>query len=77
MSQQDEDKAVHEYILQKTHLSAKVIDKYFNDDPDNKDIGFILLVFPIGEDQGRCNYVSNKVPRENAKRILEAQAKRL
>ncbi len=38
--------------------------------------GFILLVFPFGETEGRCNYVSNGANREDVIVMLKEQIKR-
>jgi hypothetical protein len=37
---------------------ATAIDRIFNDDPDNREIGFCIMVFRVG-DLRNCNYVSN------------------
>ena len=51
-----------EYVDKMEAISA-VIDEVFNGDKKglDRDVGFALLVFPIGEgsDQGRMNYMSN------------------
>ena len=47
---------------------AKAIDGYFNGEKRGQDreVGFVLLVFPFGEaDGGRVNYLSNGAPRED------------
>jgi hypothetical protein len=43
------------------------LDEVFNGKaggPDRK-TGFVLMVFPFGDDTGRCNYMSNGVSRED------------
>ena len=37
------------------------LDKIFNGDlrGNDRQTGFVLLVFPFGEKEGRCNFVSN------------------
>jgi hypothetical protein len=57
---------------------ARAIDEVFNDGvkgPARK-VGFILLVFPFGEVEGRCNYISNGASRKDVVTMLKEQIKR-
>lgn len=40
---------------------CRALDKIFNGAAQGPDrpVGFVLLVFPFGEREGRCNYISN------------------
>jgi hypothetical protein len=38
--------------------------------------GFVLLVFPFGEQEGRCNYISNGANREDIVVLFKEQIKR-
>lgn len=44
---------------------AAALDRYFNGEKHgaDRDTGFVLLVFPFGEDTGRCNFISNGADR--------------
>ena len=44
---------------------AKNLDWLFNGESRGKDrkTGFVLLVFPFGSDEGRCNFISNGADR--------------
>lgn len=55
-----------EYHAQMNAL-AHGIDEIFNGDlrGDDRQTGFVLLVFPFGEKQGRCNFISNGAARED------------
>lgn len=57
---------------------AKAIDKYLNGKlkGNNRVTGFVLLVFPFGEKEGRCNYISNGADRDDIIKLLEEQASR-
>jgi hypothetical protein len=57
---------------------ATAIDEIFNGDlkAPNKTTGFVLLVFPYGEREGRCNYISNGANRADMVRLLREQANR-
>lgn len=39
-------------------------------------VGFVLLVFPFGEKEGRCNYISNGADRRDIAVMLREQAAR-
>jgi hypothetical protein len=57
---------------------AHALDEMFNGDkrgPD-RDVGFVLLVFPFGEKEGRCNYISNGADRKDIVTLFKEQIKR-
>lgn len=68
--------------IQKEYLSlmnalAKAIDEMFNErDVLPKKTGFVLLVFPLDGHEGRCNYISNGVNREDIVVLFKEQIKR-
>ena len=43
------------------------LDEVFNGDlrGDDQQTGFVLLVFPFGSTDGRCNFISNGAARED------------
>jgi hypothetical protein len=45
---------------------AQGLEKIFNGDAkgDDRAVGFVLLVFPFGAEDGRCNYISNGADRD-------------
>lgn len=47
--------AYHELMNRLAHL----VDDYFNGGKRPKTTGFVLLVFPLEDHGGRCNYISN------------------
>jgi hypothetical protein len=57
---------------------AGAIDQVLNGDKTGGDrtTGFVLLVFPFGESEGRCNYISNGADRGDIVRLLREQANR-
>jgi len=57
---------------------AQVLNETFNGELKGKDrpTGFILLVFPFGDETGRCNYISNGADRKDVVRLLKEQIKR-
>lgn len=58
---------------------ARAIDYAANPDAfdrgDPKKIGFVLLVFPFGATDGRCNYISNGA-RDDIRTMLKEQLAR-
>ena len=46
---------------------AKALDETFNGALRGKDrpTGFVLLVFPFGDNSGRCNFISNGADRKD------------
>jgi len=57
---------------------AQALDELFNGDakgPDRR-TGFVLLVFPFGEGEGRCNYISNGASRRDIVAMMKEQIKR-
>ena len=66
-----------EYRAQMNAVAA-TLDQVFNEDLRGKDrkVGFVLLVFPFGEKDGRCNYISNGADRADIVKLLREQANR-
>jgi hypothetical protein len=54
---------------------AVFIDKYFNEDLNDKKVGFCLMVFNFGDGPGRANYISN-AQRNDIITLLKEQVKR-
>lgn len=57
---------------------AAGLDAVFNGELRGKDrkTGFVLLVFPFGDDTGRCNYISNGADRTDIVTMFKEQIKR-
>jgi hypothetical protein len=57
---------------------ARGVDEVFNGDAKGADrkVGFVLLVFPYGEGEGRCNYISNGADRNDIVTMFKEQIKR-
>jgi hypothetical protein len=57
---------------------AGALDEMFNGDAKGNDrkVGFVLLVFPYGESEGRCNYISNGADRKDIVVMMKEQIKR-
>lgn len=57
---------------------AGVLDETFNgtDRSKPRETGFVLLVFPFGEKEGRCNYISNGADRRDVVTLMREQIAR-
>ena len=57
---------------------ARFMDEYLNEGLTGKDRknGFVLLVFPFGPVDGRCNYISNGASREDVIVLMKEQIAR-
>jgi hypothetical protein len=72
------DGPLEEKYREKMLLIGRGLDEIFNGETKGQDrqTGFILLVFPFGNDDGRCNYLSNGADRRDVILLLEEQLKR-
>jgi hypothetical protein len=61
------DAPIEEQYRNKMNAVAAALDKTFNGDKQDKDkkVGFVLLVFEYGENEGRCNFISNGADRKD------------
>jgi hypothetical protein len=57
---------------------VRTLDGIFNGDKRGKDrdVGFILMVFPFSSDSGRCNYMSNGADRVDVVKLMKEQIAR-
>jgi hypothetical protein len=57
---------------------ARLLDEYFNGDKvgQDREVGFVLLVFPFGDRSGRCNYISNGADRRDIVTMMREQIAR-
>lgn len=65
------DKPIEPRFLEQMNMIASALDEIFNDGP-NKQIGFVLMVFPYNEaGGGRCNYISNGADRRDVVALMK------
>jgi hypothetical protein len=78
MSNELGDQPIEPAYIEKMQVLAHFLDEEFNGHTHGGDraTGFVLLVFPFGSRDGRCNYISNGADREDVATLLEEQAKR-
>jgi hypothetical protein len=72
------DAPVEERYHRKMTAIAQGLDSVLNGDLKGNDrkTGFVLLVFPFGDDSGRCNYISNGADRKDIVIMLKEQIAR-
>jgi hypothetical protein len=72
------DAPIEAQYREKMNVIARVLDETFNGEATGKarKTGFILLVFPFGEQEGRCNYISNGADRRDVVTMFKEQIKR-
>ena len=61
------DAPIQEEYRDQMRVVAAAIDDLFNGDATGtaRKTGFVLLVFPFGASEGRCNFISNGADRED------------
>jgi hypothetical protein len=72
------DAPIEPEYIEKMNALASVVDELFNgeDKGQARKVGFVLLVFPFGEGDGRCNYISNGADRKDIVTMFKEQIKR-
>jgi hypothetical protein len=72
------DAPIEPKYVEMMNAVAHGLDEFFNGGAKGADrkTGFVLLVFPFGEDGGRCNYISNGADRSDIVTMLKEQVKR-
>lgn len=75
------DAPIEEQLREHMNAIAFALDQILNgpevvDDPSKRANGFVLMIFPYGEKEGRCNYISNGAGRDDIAKLFEEQAKK-
>ncbi len=72
------DAPIEEKYREQMKNLAAFLDTYFNGRARGQDrkTGFILMVFPFGEAEGRCNYISNGADRKDVVTMMKEQIAR-
>ena len=78
MSERLGDAPIEPEYREKMAAIAQALDEVFNGETKGpaRQTGFVLLVFPFGEGEGRCNYISNGADRKDIVTMLKEQIKR-
>lgn len=72
------DGPIEERFRRQMNAVARELDQIFNGDlrGAERKVGFVLLVFPFGENEGRANYISNGADRRDIVMMMKEQIKR-
>lgn len=72
------DAPIEPAYYEKMNNIARMLDEMFNGPAkgNNRQVGFVLLVFPFGDKEGRCNYISNGADRRDIVVMMKEQIKR-
>ena len=72
------DAPVEERFRAQIVAIAHTLDEFFNAGAKGQErkTGFVLLVFPFGNEDGRCNYISNGADRRDIITMMKEQIKR-
>lgn len=76
MSERLGDAPIQSEYRDQMNRIARALDEMFNGKEKPKKVGFILLVFPFGDTEGRCNYISNGADRKDVVVMFKEQIKR-
>ena len=72
------DAPIEEEHRNRMNQIAHGLDEIFNGEARGQDrkVGFVLLVFPFGDHEGRCNYISNGANRADIVTMMREQIRR-
>jgi hypothetical protein len=72
------DAPIEPAFYEKMNGVARGLDDVFNGGlrGNHRKVGFVLLVFPYGDDTGRCNNISNGADRADIVRLMKEQIAR-
>lgn len=72
------DAPIEPEYIEKMNVLARFLDEEFNGDKhgDERSTGFVMLVFPFGSKDGRCNYISNGADRDDIVKLFREQIRR-
>lgn len=72
------DAPIEDSYRVKMQAIAQTLDEFLNGEAKGADrkTGFVLLVFPFGTQDGRCNYISNGADRRDIVTMMKEQIAR-
>jgi hypothetical protein len=72
------DGPVEEKYRQAMEDLARDLDRVFNGElrGDDRTTGFVLMVFPFRDTEGRCNYISNGADRNDIVALMKEMIQR-
>ena len=72
------DQPIEDRFLKQMNAVAVALDDIFNPERAKKGrgVGFVLLVYLYGDQEGRCNYISNGAGRDEIVKMMHEQIAR-
>jgi len=72
------DAPIEDSYREQMNTIAQTLDEFLNGAAKGADrkTGFVLLVFPFGAQDGRCNYISNGADRRDIVTMMKEQIAR-
>jgi hypothetical protein len=72
------DGPIEDAYVERMNAIAHVVDRVFNGDTQGveRSTGFVLMVFPYGSKDGRCNYISNGADRGDVVKLMREMIER-
>jgi len=72
------DAPIEPQYIEAMNRVAYLLDEAFNGDlkGNERETGFVLLVFNYGEKEGRCNFISNGADRKDLVTLFKEMIKR-
>ena len=79
MTHQLGDGPIEPEYFEKMNVLARFLDDEFNGgaEGDDRSTGFVLLVFPFGDNTGRCNFISNGADRADVAKLFREMVPKL
>ena len=71
------DEPIESVYVKQMNSLGMALDELFNGKSEGveRQTGFILMVFPYGNKDGRCNYISNGADRDDVVKLMKEQIK--
>lgn len=72
------DQPIEDRYRQQMRAIAQTLDEFLNPGlkGDERQTGFVLMVFPFGAQDGRANYISNGADRKDVVTLMKEQIRK-
>jgi hypothetical protein len=70
------DAPIEDRYREQMYAMMQTLDEFMNPDIKNRKVGIVVLMFPFGDESGRCNYISNGADRKDIVTMMKEQIAR-
>lgn len=70
------DAPIEDRYREQMYAMMQTFDEFMNPDIKNRKVGIVVLMFPFGDESGRCNYISNGADRKDIVTMMKEQIAR-